>query len=217
MKTTKPFSTISYNSKDFLQGKLDELIQKRAIAFYAFVKHYREEDEKKDHIHLLIMPNGQIQTDSVIDILQELDPASPLKPLGVMPFHSSKWADWFLYSCHDSGYLASKGQSRKHHYEEKDFVCSDEDYLHEMVTTIDRSKYAKTQDFVQKVSNGASFLEMLKAGQIPAPQFNQWLSMYEFIQTGATYRNGRYSHTPADSEAEHKVKVNEDTGEVEED
>lgn len=208
MKTTKPFSTISYNSKEFLKTKLDELISKRFIAFYAFVEHYAEQDEKKDHKHLIIIPNGQVQTDQITDLLQELDLTNPLKPLGVMPWHSSKWGDWYLYACHDSGYLASKGQTRSHHYQESDFVCSDEDYMHELVTTIDRTKYVKTQDFVKKVSEGASFLEMLQNGQIPAPQFNQWLSMYEFISHGQTFRNGRYSHSP---------KVNEETGEVIED
>lgn len=208
MKTTKPFSTISYNTAEFLKQRLDELIQKRHISFYAFVEHYAEEDEKKNHKHLLIIPNGQVQTDAITDLLQELDITNPLKPLGVMPWHSSKWGDWYSYACHDSGYLASKGQTRAHHYQESDFVCSDEDYMHELVTTIDRTKYAKTQDFVRKVKEGASFLEMLQNGQIPAPQFNQWLQMYQYINGGLAFRNGRATHTP---------KVNEDTGELIED
>lgn len=208
MKTTKPFSTISYNTAEFLKQRLDELIQKRHISFYAFVEHYAEEDEKKNHKHLLIIPNGQVQTDAITDLLQELDITNPLKPLGVMPWHSSKWGDWYLYACHDSGYLASKGQTRQHHYQESDFVCSDEDYMHELVTTIDRTKYAKTQDFVRKVKEGASFLEMLQNGQIPAPQFNQWLQMYQYINGGMVYRNDRTTHTP---------KFDEDTGELIED
>ena len=43
MKTTKACSTISYNSLDFLKDKLDQLVQRRYISFYAFVKHYAED------------------------------------------------------------------------------------------------------------------------------------------------------------------------------
>ena len=75
--------------------------------------------------------------------------------------------------------------------------------MHELVTTIDRTKYAKTQDFVRKVKEGASFLEMLQNGQ-----FNQWLQMYQYINGGLAFRNGRATHTP---------KINEDTGELIED
>ncbi len=205
MKTSKPFSTISYNTPGFLSSKLNELVAKRCISFYAFVYHYAEEDEKKDHIHLCIIPNGQVQTDSITDLLQELDPSNPLKPLGVMPWHSSKWGDWFLYSSHDVAYLASKGQTREHHYLETDFTSSDEDYLHELVTTIDRTKYAKTQDFVKKVQAGVPLIEMLQNGQIPAPQFNQWSSIYDYVRNNSTFRNGASSHSP---------RVNEETGEI---
>lgn len=210
MKTTKPFSTISYNSPAFLKLTLDGLVAKRLISFYAFVQHFKEEDEKKDHIHLIIFPNGQIQTDQVTDLLQELDPSNPLKPLGVMPWHSSKWADWYLYSCHDTAYLASKGQSRQHHYEEKDFASSDEDYLHELVHTIDRTKYAKTVEFVQKVKDGASLMHLLETGQIPAPQFRQWEAMYNLIKSCEPNRNGRASHSSLPA----GFSVDPDTGEV---
>lgn len=197
MKTSKPFSTISYNTPDFLQVKLQELVERRVISFFAFVKHFKEEDEKKDHIHLVVFPNGQYQTDALQDYLCEPDFSDlTKKPLGIMPCQNSKWGDWFLYCSHDSAYLASKGQSRHYHYLEEDFVSSDSDYLHELIRTIDRTKYAKTQDFVEQVKNGISLSEMLTNGQIPAPQFNQWRAMYDYLKFGDTYRNGRDTHTP---------------------
>ena len=73
MKTSKPFSTISYNSPEFLIVKLNDLVERRVIAFFAFVKHFKEADEKKDHIHLIIFPNGQYQTDALKDYLAEPD------------------------------------------------------------------------------------------------------------------------------------------------
>lgn len=196
MKTSKAFSTISYNSSDFLRVKLEELVQRRVLAFFAFVYHYKEDDERKDHIHVVMFPNGQYQTDSLSDYLAEPDPSDlTKKPLGIMPCQSSKFGDWFLYSSHDSAYLASKGQSRKYHYLESDFVTSDEDYLHELVRTIDRTPYAKTQDFVDQVKRGVPLSDMVTKGQIPAPQFNQWRAMYDYIRFGDTYRADRTSHT----------------------
>lgn len=209
MKTSRPFSTISYNSKDFLKSKLDELVQKRYISFYTFVEHFPEDDEKKKHKHLLIIPNGQVQTDQITDILQELDLSNPLKPLGVMPWRNSKFGDWFLYACHDSAYLMSKGQSRQHHYQECDFVSSDEDYLHELSHTIDRTKYVKSQEFYEKAVNGVPFIALVGQGQVPMPQFNQYKAMYDYIQD-MTFRNGRKTHSPK----ENNLQVDLETGEL---
>ena len=110
-----------------------------------------------------------------------------------------------MYVSHDAAYLASKGQTRKYHYLEEDFISSNSDYLHELIRTIDRTKYAKTQEFVNQVKNGVSLVEMITKGQIPAPQFNQWRAMYEYLKFGDTFRNDRVSHTP---------KVDTETGEV---
>lgn len=206
MKTSKPFSTISYNTIDFLSVKLNDLVQRRIISFYAFIKHYKEDDETKDHIHLIVFPNGQYQTDQLQDYLQEPDFTDlTKKPLGIMPCQSSKWDDWYLYAIHDTAYLASKNQTRKHHYLESDFKTSDTDYMHELVRTIDYAKYAKTQDFVKQVLDGKSFLEMVKSGSIPVVQFNQWKSLYDYLTYGDTYRNDRQTHSP---------NVDPETGEI---
>lgn len=205
MRTSKPFSTISYNSLEFLNEKLGMLLQKRLITFYAFVKHYPEEDERKEHKHLYIIPNGQIDTDSVTDYLQEMDLTNPLKPLGVMPWQSSKWADWFLYTSHDTAYLASKNQTRKYHYTQEDFVTSHDDFFLEQIHTIDRTKYIKTQEFVDQIKSGATLFEMVAKGQIPAPQFLQYSSMYSYIKNEITERNGRVTHSP---------NVDKETGEI---
>jgi hypothetical protein len=206
LRTSKPFSTISYNSPEFLTEKLNDLVQRRVVSFFAFVKHYKEDDEKKDHIHLIVFPNGQYQTDALHDYLLEPDITDlTKKPLGIMPCVNSKFGDWYLYTSHDAAYLASKGQTRKYHYLEEDFVSSDSDFLHELIRTIDRTKYAKTQDFVDQVKNGVSFKDMVVKGQIPAPQFNQWRAMYEYLMFGNTFRNDRETHSP---------KVDPETGEV---
>ena len=57
MKTSKPISTISYNSEEFLKAKLDYLVRSGEIAFWFYIKHHGEFDDvtnmqDKDHIHL---------------------------------------------------------------------------------------------------------------------------------------------------------------------
>ena len=206
MRTTKPFSTISYNTDLFLVEKLNELIKKRVLKFWAYIEHLPEEDEKKKHKHLFMFPNGQIDTDQLDCFFRELDIEDITKPpLGIKMIKSSKWDDWYLYAIHDSAYLATKGQSRKHYYTNDDVVVSDDDDFAELVHTIDRSKYAKTLDFVEKVKSGTNFYDMVQSGQIPVPMFNQFLSMYTLIKNGETERNGKTTHTP---------KVNFETGEI---
>ena len=194
----------------FLVDCLNDLVNRNQIVFFAFVNHFPEEDETKPHKHLYVEPNGLIQTDSLRAYLQELDLSDPLKkPLGVMPFNSSKFADWFLYSSHNAEYLLSKGQSRKYHYQKSDFITNESDYFFEKIATIDWSKYGKVQRFVEKARSGVSFEDMVISGQVPIPHLNQWKSLFEMSNLSGTHRNGRISHQAtmveiSDEEAEHK-------------
>ena len=199
MKTSKPFSTISYNSSDFLQVKLGELVQRRKIAFYCFVEHLPEDDETKRHKHLLIVPNGQVNTDELLDYLLEVDLTHPDKPLGCIPFHSSKFGDWYLYSLHDTNYLASKGQARRYHYTLADVVCSDKDYLAEEIHQIDLSKLSKVKALNQAVERRIPFEQLLMTGQVPVQQVQAYRQAYDMIRD-FTYRNGRETHQAVDFE-----------------
>lgn len=202
MKTSKPFSTISYNSVDFLTVKLNDLINRRKIAFYAFIHHLPEEDEKKPHKHLFIVPNGQINTDEILDYLLEFDAKQPDKPLGCIPFHSSKFADWYLYAKHDKDYLASKGQTRKYHYEKDEFIVSDTDYFNEEIHCIDLSKLSKVKALRNAVENNVPFEHLLMNGQIPVQQVYAYKQAFDMIAnySNETNRNGRLTHSPKDSD-----------------
>lgn len=202
MKTSKPFSTISYNSVEFLQTKLNDLVNRRKIAFYAFIEHLPEEDERKKHKHVLIVPNGQINTDQVYDFLLEIDPTYPDKPLGCTPFRSSKFSDWYLYAIHDRDYLASKGQSRKYFYKNEDFIVSDSDFFNEEIHTIDYSSLSRFKKLRDAVSSGVSFEQMVMNGQIPIPQLYAYRQAYELIRDydSRTNRNNKTSHQAVDPE-----------------
>lgn len=206
MKTSKPFSTISYNTPEFLTRKLGDLYDRGLIGFYAFIEHYPEEDEKKKHIHLLIIPDGQTDTKTFSDLLVEIDLTHPDKPLKCLPWQSSKFGDWYLYTCHDTTYLASKGQKRKYHYDFNDFKTPEEDYLLELVHTIDRSRLKGIEVVKNAVDNNIPFSTLVSNGQIPIQQINQYEKTYDLISSKQSlFRDDRLTHTPL---------IDVDTGEI---
>lgn len=197
MKTSKPFSTISYNTADFLDAKLLDLVKRRKIDFYAFVHHLPEVDEKKEHKHLYIVPNGKVDTDEVVDYLLEHDANNPTMPLGCIRPKSSKFGDWYLYGLHDPDYLASKGQVRQYVYAREEFHVSDEDYFNEEIHQIDMSHLSRTKTLRQAVEDHVPFEQMVVLGQIPIQQINAYKTAYDTIrhfQNVTLHRNGRVTH-----------------------
>lgn len=194
MRTSKPFSTISYNTEDFLNLRLCELVQRRQIDFFAWVQHYPEEDETKEHKHLYIVPNSRVDTDQVLDCLLEHDPNHPDKPFKCIRPHSSKFADWYLYALHDVTYLASKGQARKYHYVIADVHTSDSDYLLEEVHTIDFAKLNRFAALRDAAFQGVPFEDLLMSGSIPIQQTYAYKQAYDLMANYRTDRAGRDNH-----------------------
>lgn len=93
MITNRWLSTITWNSVPYLQQLLNDMLDRNVISFYYFIKHFKEDDEKKDHIHLFIIPNMKINTDSLRKDMEEVDPNSKgmIRPLPFRPV--SKFAD----------------------------------------------------------------------------------------------------------------------------
>lgn len=207
MRTTKPISTISFNSSAYLELKLNELLKAGKISFWAFIEHSPEDDEggNKIHHHVYIEPAKMLQTDDIKSELKEFDPTHPAKPLGCLTFKSSKFADWYMYGLHDIRYLASKSQSRKYHYLHDDFITSDDDDFLFKARTIDRialSPYAAMSD---AQSQGITFEEYFSRGTIPLPQLALFEKAWYLLLDAHTNRNDRSNH-PMD--------VDEDTGEI---
>lgn len=199
MRTSRPIATISYNTADYLNTVLGELTRKRAITFWAWVEHYPEDDETKAHKHLYIVPNGQIDTDTLREQFVQVDLTNPtLKPLGTLNFRPSKFVDWYLYALHDSTYLETKGQARRYHYTLDDVVTSDHDELVEEIHMMDLSKINRSLILKTAAESGLPFAELLAKGQIPLQQTPAYRMAYEAIQT-YTYRNGREGHEDADN------------------
>lgn len=215
MRTSKPISTISYNTENFLVSKLNELVDNGILDFWVFIEHAPEVDEKKEHKHLYLMPSTIIQTDYVKKCLQETDLKNPEKPLGITIFVSSKFDDWYLYGCHDKAYLASKGQTRKYHYVKSQFLTSNDDHFGELVRCVDRSKFVGMERVIDAVENNVSFQEMVRLGQVPIQLINQYKYAYECIAGCELNRNGRETHTPKPRKTEETTYlIDEETGEI---
>ena len=194
MKTSKPFSSISYNTSGYLKTKLIQLVDSGVLKFAAFIEHFPEEDEKKKHKHLYLIPDGQIDTNKLLKELEEIDLENIGKILKCMPCQSSKFGDWYLYASHDIGYLGSKCQSRKYHYKQGDFITTNDDYFNELIHTIDYSKTEKIKRFTEQVKAGKKLSELVENGSVPIQQLLQYNRLYEMIVGYSNYRNGNPSH-----------------------
>lgn len=180
--TTKSISTISYNSEDFLVYKLNEFIKSKKIAYYIYVKHYAENDETKEHIHLLIEPYGKIDLPSLREEFREIDVHNPCNELGCMPFRvSNDFGDWYLYCCHDKDYLISKGLEKQFFYCRDDFKTNDFDNFIELVHQINFRKFKKDSEIINALKSGANKYDLLKSGLCSMREFYQYERSIDII------------------------------------
>ncbi len=196
MRTTKPISTISFNSPEYLALKLHELEQARKISFWAFIIHQPEDDEGggKEHCHVYIEPSRMVQTDDLRSELREFDPSNPDKPFGCLPFRQSKFGPWFLYAIHDKRYLLSLGQSRKYSYHFDEILTSDYDNLVFLSKTIDMLELSRYSDMLEAIENGVTFPEYFRRGNVPIPQVRNFEIAWNMLLASGTYRNMGDTH-----------------------
>lgn len=212
MRTSKPFSTISYNSDKYLTSKLNSLVSSGKISFWCAIRHKAECDEKKDHLHVYINPSCMFQTDDLKGYLSELDPLHPDLPLTCITARSSKtFDDWYLYVLHDKRYLASKGLSREHHYNRTAFFTSDVNELDMLVNDVDLVKYTVYQTILDFKQDGKSFDQLLLTGQVPIQQIRNYAFAWSLLDSNLCIRKEQ-THTPIDDPQNMLVDV--DSGEV---
>lgn len=204
MRTSKPISTISFNTKEFLLFKLNELLRNKIISKWYFIEHLPEDDEggKKTHFHVYVEPSKMIQTVDLRELFKEYDPTKPDKPKCTIDWHNSDFGNWYLYSIHDKIYLASKGESRKYHYTDDQIIFSDEDDLNFDIKSVDVvSKYGEFKQIELAIQRGQTFTEFVKNGKIPIPQIRNFEFVWNLLTHDKTYRNGHENH-PSDNNEE---------------
>lgn len=199
MRTSRPFSTISYNTTSFLRARLDDLVSRSVLDFWVFVEHQPEVDETKPHKHLFCIPSRQIDTGAFSEHLKEILPSDPLsKPLGCMPCRASKFDDWYLYAIHDAAYLAGKGQSRRLHYTIDDFVSSCDDYFLELRHQIDYSRQNLQFKIAEAVYAGETFSSLVSSGLVPLTLIGQAEKFYSVLVSDRLERACRKNHESED-------------------
>lgn len=196
MKTTKPISTISYNSIGFLIGVLERLEDNGLVSFWAFIPHEAEEDERKAHCHVYIEPANAIDTIWLKKQFIEPDPSHPKEPLGCLPINKSKFVDWYWYGLHDKAYLASKNQSRKHHYLPSDMIVSDTDLMAEYVRLNPNPK-AELLRVTELIVEGYTPIQIAMQLNVPVRNLRYFMEGLQAIashMSEITYRNGNADH-----------------------
>lgn len=216
MRTTKPISTISFNSPSYLKLKLDELLNAGRISFWAFIVHKPEDDEggKKEHCHVYVEPAKMLQTDDIKAQLKEFDPEHPDKPKGCISFNSSKFDPWYLYALHEKRYLASKGQARRFHYVHDDICSSDPDDLTFKSRCIDLLSLSPYADMEDAQSQGLTWSEYFSRGTVPIPQVGNFERAWCALLEARTNRADREGHP---NDTEERIGIDQSTGEAFED
>ena len=179
-------SNISYNTDNFLISVLNELLNERKIQFWAYINHYAEQDEKKPHKHLIILPNGRLNTDILDNRFLEMDITHPDKPLRCKIWQSTQFSSAYLYMIHDEKFLLSKGLVRRYHYNIHDIICSDFDFLIEMTHTINYAPYKRIEFIKDAVIKRIPFCLLCEQGLVPIAQYFQYRSYYNSLS--ATYQ-----------------------------
>lgn len=190
MRTSKPISTISYNTADFLKAKLESWKRQGIIEFAMWIRHEPEEDEKKAHYHLFIRPARLVQTtDLEVDSI-EIDEKNPQKPFKMIGFRVSNESDWLLYGIHDPVYLMQKGLEREFVYDISDVqsTCSDtfDDIVRHVSDNRKGSLEVRLFDFAER---GFSWSEVVATGMIPLRHMSGAKIMYEALQWSKKWKN----------------------------
>lgn len=169
--TKKPISTISFNTENYLLHQLDCLVKSTKVESWMYVRHKAEEDTKKDHIHMLLIPCSPVNPVNVRKMFVEptFDGSGDLCCL---PFVTSKVTDWLLYALHYKPYLLSKGLFRIHSYD-LSCICSNEssDYISQVYNdALETMQNNRINQFIELQNSGMSFGDILAQGVVPPNQ-----------------------------------------------
>lgn len=181
MKTNLPISSISYCDKEYLKNILDGLILQEDIKFYAFIFHFAEKVELKNHIHLYIEPCHRVDTEEIKNILVQNEFQ------GTISFKKSHFDDWFLYSVHNKEYLEDKGLLKNHFYSIENFVSNDSVEFLSRVENIDldellttKYKYSRLVKFY--FFNNKTFGDFIAHEYVPLNLLGYCEKLYSYLE-----------------------------------
>lgn len=208
VKTSKPISTISYNSPEFLRQKINYWKELGIIEYGMWIRHEPDEDNKKAHYHVFLKPAKLIQTMDLENDSMEFPGQkfydtdgvtgtelvqTEVKPLKMIGFRMSKEDDWILYGIHDPTYLAEKGMTRNVHYSFNDIETTCIDTLHDMIThLIDNRKGRLEVRIFDLIQKDFSWRDIVTTGIVPLKQMHNAFMFYRAITMQVDdYRNSQ--------------------------
>lgn len=212
MQTIRVISNISYNTIEYFESKVQELIERRIIDWCYWAFHLADEDELKDHIHFVLKPSKRLETADLRDFFKEHDPTNE-KPRTC----TARWQptnsmdDWLLYAKHDPAYLASKGQYRRHHYKWDDIKATDEDALHADIAAIDMRKYLILEWLEDAARNQTPFFVLVQQGLIPIAQRSQFEFQYNALTKAIENEKQGKTGRKTPHEKPTMIEINDDT------
>lgn len=224
--TTKPITTISYNTEAFLQRKLKELFDSKKITDYRYIFHHGE-DGDKDHFHVFIEPNRRLDTGELLDEFKEVDPTKE-KPLGVLPFRTNSKRDhWIMYVIHDPAYLRNHQSNDdgdgKIEYPVTDIKTPFEDQLMRDYKSALRLRNTDNQQIIDKMAAGENLLNIAYQLDVNPQRINAIMQLYR-LQSMADIETGILKTKSREAEAIQKalglfgeVTVEEDIGSIKHD
>lgn len=215
--TAKPISTISYNSEGFLTRLLDRMISAKIIVDYRYIRHYGENGQK-DHWHVWLEPNKRLDTGVLMDEFKEVDPNND-KPLGCMPFRTSKSGHWLMYALHDPDYLKAHQSDNdgdgKIEYKISDIHTPYEEQLYRDYNTAMPLKQTENQQIIALVKAGMTVTEICSVLNVnPSKAATLWVA-YQREKVDLHNKDRKDYETSTEEkllDAFHEVKVEEVAG-----
>lgn len=177
MRTRRLISTITYNSLAGLENIFERLLLGNLIDWAHYIWHEPDCDEEKGHWHVVLQPATTLDTNALRRMFDEV-PWGTTKAVGCIPFRNSVLDDWLLYAIHDALYLASKGQTRKHHYARSDVRSTSPELLREQWKEINLSKYGLGQALAEAAAKRVPWERLITTGLIPANAWTFWREVY---------------------------------------
>ena len=198
-QTVKLIASVSYNSENFLAGKIRSLVDSGVLEYAYWIWHNPESDEKKRHAHLVVKPNKRLDTSKLRNEFKEIV-AGEADPRCVLPFRPSKMSDWLLYAVHDAGYLAKKCQVRNHHYKKEDIKTTDIDLLDEDWRACHEGEDTRVSRCIELAQSGVDFGKLVQMGVVPVAQLFQFRDIWQNFYQATTERADGETHEGGNDE-----------------
>lgn len=191
MRTQKAISNIAYHRPEVFKFMTDTLREAGIIGPCLWIAHKAEQDEKKDHIHLLLLDGFKVYDTSKLASAWGVDVVD-----GAAASVTDRWtvtktsaiSDWLLYGIHDPAYLAFKGKEKEHFYTWADVHCSkgDEAILENLIQQATEARGEQGDRTIRRLvawaKAGRSFEEAVCLGLVPTGQLLQARTAWAMIR-----------------------------------